>query len=285
MNTKHTTTASSKIEPVKGFSCQNVHFTWKDSEQPVDVLKDVSLQIHSGEFVSIIGPSGCGKTTLLNILGGVSKPDSGTVYLDGQILGSSKQGVTAPTTSDVGVIVQDYGLLPWLTVRGNVAFGMKMSGIPKNEQKNAIIELLSKVGLLDFANHYPHQLSGGMKQRTSIARALANQSQYLLMDEPFSALDFQTRLMMQEFLTDIWQQFKKTIVFITHHVEEAILLSDKIYLLSARPGTVLEEVTIDLPRPRNVADAKFNEYRNHITSYLQKEVLKSFEEQNAIPLG
>ena len=285
MKTTTSTTAHIRQESENGISCQDVYFTWKDSEPHVEVLQDVSLNVKNGEFVSIIGPSGCGKTTLLNVLAGISSPDSGTVYLEGQSLLAPKKGVTAATPNDVGVIFQDYGLLPWLTVRGNVAFGMKMSGVPKNEQKEAVNALLSKVGLREFASHYPHQLSGGMKQRTAIARVLANQSQYLLLDEPFSALDFQTRLMMQEFLTDIWGQFKKTIVFITHHVEEAILLSDKIYLLSARPGTVLEEVVIDLPRPRNVTDAKFNEYRNHITSYLQKEVVRSFDEQNAVPLG
>ncbi len=268
-----------------GISCRNVCFTWRDSEPTVDVLRDVSLDVKDGEFVSIIGPSGCGKTTLLNVLGGISRPDSGAVYLDGRPLLKPKKGVTAPTPNDIGVIFQDYGLLPWRTVRGNVTFGMKMSGIPKSEQEGAINELLSKVGLREFSSHYPHQLSGGMKQRTAIARVLANQSRYLLLDEPFAALDFQTRLMMQEFITGIWQKFNKTIVFITHHVEEAILLSDKIYLMSARPGTIVEEVVIDLPRPRNVADAKFNKYRGHITSYLQKEVVKSFEEQRTVALG
>ena len=138
------------------------------------------------------------------------------------------------------------------------------------------MDILKRVGLSDFANHYPHQLSGGMKQRTSIARVLATDAEFLLMDEPFSALDFQTRYFMQEFLLEVWQKFNKTIVYVTHHIDEALMLSDTIYFMTARPGRIVEEMKIDLPRPRNIADSKFIEYRTHIAKHLETEVMKIF---------
>lgn len=241
---------------------QHLSFSREEGKQHVlDVIHDTSLALNDGEFKTIIGPSGCGKTTLLSILSGLLRPDSGEVLLNGKSVGELTENLGLPTPSDVGVIFQDYGLFPWRTVAGNIAFGLEMSKVTKNEINKKVTDILERVGLSEFANHYPHQLSGGMKQRVSIARVLATDAQFILMDEPFSALDFQTRYFMQEFLLEVWKKFNKTIIYVTHHIDEAIMLSDTVYLMSSRPGKIVEEIKIDLPRPRNTNDPKFIEYR------------------------
>lgn len=258
----------------------HLYYTWdKGTPSALEVLRDTSLCVHNNQFKSIIGPSGSGKTTLLNILGGLLRPDKGVVLLNDEPMEKVSDRLGLPTPSDVGIIFQDYGLFPWLTVEGNVGFGLAVTHVPKVERNKKVEEVLRRVGLWDFRKHYPHQLSGGMKQRTSIARVLATDAEFLLMDEPFSALDFQTRYFMQEFLLEIWQKFNKTIIYVTHHVDEAILLSDVVYLMTARPGTLVEEIKINLPRPRDTSDPKFFEYRKHIIKFLEKEVKKVFEEQ------
>jgi len=208
----------------------------------VEAVRKVSMDVEPGQFVSIIGPSGCGKSTLLNMVAGFVQPSMGEVRVDGA-------AIKGPG-SDRGVVFQQYSLFPWLTVRKNVEFGLKMRGVPASNREPAARTLLGLAGLLAFANHYPDQLSGGMKQRVGIVRALATNPQVLLMDEPFGALDSQTRVVMQEILTNMWQQFRISVLFVTHDIEEAIFLSDKIYVMTARPGRIKAEIMVPLSRPR-----------------------------------
>ena len=208
----------------------------------IQAVKDVSFNVQPSEFVSLIGPSGCGKSTLLSIVAGFVKPSSGAALLDGVAI--TKPGL------DRGVVFQQYSLFPWLTVRRNVEFGLRMARVPRSKREVDARTLLSLSGLLSFENHYPDQLSGGMKQRIGIVRALATSPQVLLMDEPFGALDTQTRVVMQEILTNMWQKFRISVLFITHDIEEAIFLSDRIYVMTARPGRIKAEITVPLPRPR-----------------------------------
>ena len=208
----------------------------------VDAVSGVSVHVQPGEFVSLIGPSGCGKSTLLNVVAGFLQPSSGQALLDGQVI----HGPGA----DRGVVFQQYSLFPWMTVRRNVEFGLRMRGLSRSECETQARTLLGLAGLLSFENHYPDQLSGGMKQRVGIVRALATSPQVLLMDEPFGALDSQTRVVMQEILTNMWQQLRLSVLFITHDIDEAIFLSDRIYVMTARPGRIKSEMVVPLPRPR-----------------------------------
>ncbi|MDB5925829.1 MAG: sulfonate transporter ATP-binding protein [Betaproteobacteria bacterium] len=208
----------------------------------IEAVRGVSMDVEPGQFVSLIGPSGCGKSTLLNMVAGFVHPSDGKVLVDGE-------PIRGPG-SDRGVVFQQYSLFPWLSVRKNVEFGLKMRGVSAADREPAARTLLGLAGLLAFENHYPDQLSGGMKQRVGIVRALATNPQVLLMDEPFGALDSQTRVVMQEILTNMWQQFRISVLFITHDIEEAIFLSDKIYVMTARPGRIKAEITVPLARPR-----------------------------------
>ena len=227
----------------KGYiEVRDVCVSFGSGRTAVEAVKRVSLHVVPGEFVSIIGPSGCGKSTLLNAVAGFTLPASGVVMLDGV-------PVKGPG-SDRGVVFQQYSLFPWMTVRKNVEFGLKMQGMPLAERETQARTLLGLAGLLAFENHYPSQLSGGMKQRVGIVRALATSPQVLLMDEPFGALDAQTRSVMQEILTNMWQRLRLSVLFITHDIEEAIFLSDRIYVMTARPGRIKAELKVDLPRPR-----------------------------------
>jgi NitT/TauT family transport system ATP-binding protein len=210
--------------------------------QTTEAASRVSLEVKPGEFVSIIGPSGCGKSTLLNIVAGFIRPSEGEALLDGRPIGGPG--------ADRGVVFQQYSLFPWMTVRKNVEFGLKMQGLGQHQREIAARSLLGMTGLLSFENHYPDQLSGGMKQRVGIVRALATSPQVMLMDEPFGALDSQTRTVMQEILTNMWQQLQLSVLFITHDIEEAIFLSEKVYVMTARPGRIKAEIPIPLPRPR-----------------------------------
>ncbi len=208
----------------------------------LDAVSKVSLHVNPGEFVSLIGPSGCGKSTLLNVVAGFLDPSSGQTLLDGRTIDGPG--------SDRGVVFQQYSLFPWMTVRRNVEFGLKMQGMSASERQTQARTLLGLAGLLSFENHYPDQLSGGMKQRVGIVRALATSPQVLLMDEPFGALDSQTRVVMQEILTNMWQRLRLSVLFITHDIDEAIFLSDRIYVMTARPGRIKSEMIVPLPRPR-----------------------------------
>jgi NitT/TauT family transport system ATP-binding protein len=209
------------------------------------ILDDINLQLAPREFTCLVGTSGCGKSTLLNIIAGLLQPSSGEVLVDGR-------SVTGQPGSDRGMIFQGYTLYPWLTVAKNVAFGLQFQQLNKAEQRDRVHYFLDVVGLLDFAHSYPKQLSGGMKQRVAIARALANQPAVILMDEPFGALDAQTKEQMQEFLLELWTKTHVAILMITHDIEEAIYLSQRIYVLSSRPGRVRSAVTIPLPEHREL---------------------------------
>ncbi|WP_226504668.1 ABC transporter ATP-binding protein [Pseudomonas sp. MWU16-30317] len=208
----------------------------------VAVLDDFNLQVREGEFLSILGPSGCGKSTFLNILAGLTRKTGGQLDIDGQPL----QGINRSQ----GVVFQGYALLPWRNVLDNIAVGLEIRGVGKRERLERAREYLSLVGLDGFAARYPHELSGGMRQRVAIARSLAYQPDVLLMDEPFAALDAQTRENLQDELLRIWESYKKTIVFITHSLDEAIFLSDRVAVMTQRPGRIKEIFDIDLPRPR-----------------------------------
>jgi NitT/TauT family transport system ATP-binding protein len=212
----------------------------------VKALDGLSMHIRSGEFVCLAGPSGCGKTTVLHLLAGLAEPSVGEVLADGRpILGPDPGRV---------LIFQEGALFPWLTVRANVEFGLRFRGVPKAERTVKVLELLEKVHLADFAHSWIHELSGGMKQKVALARALAVDPAVLLMDEPFGALDALTRDMLHDELQEIWGQSSKTVLFVTHNVREAAVLGDRILVLSRSPGRVLAEFDVDLPRPRHMAD-------------------------------
>ncbi|KVM75386.1 ABC transporter [Burkholderia ubonensis] len=215
-------------------------------------LHDISFTTHRREFVCVIGPSGCGKSTLIRILAGLEAQTSGDVLLDGK-------PVRGPG-ADRGMVFQGYTLFPWLTVKKNVMFGLRMNGSSGGEAEREALQWLDLVGLARFADVYPHQLSGGMKQRVAIARALANRPRILLMDEPFGALDAQTRAKMQTHLLDIWRNIDVTILFITHDLDEAILLADRILVLKAHPGEVQELIEVPVPRPRGYAQVNTQEF-------------------------
>jgi NitT/TauT family transport system ATP-binding protein len=220
----------------------DISISFGEGSQALVALDDISFDVKPGEFVTLIGPSGCGKSTLLNMVAGFIQPRAGSLQLDGK-------AITAPG-ADRGVVFQQYSLFPWMTVQKNVEFGLKMQGRSAASRAPAARTLLGLAGLLPFCNHYPDQLSGGMKQRVGIVRALATSPQVLLMDEPFGALDSQTRSVMQQILTNMWQQFRISVLFITHDIEEAIFLSDRVYVMTARPGKIKAEIEIPLPRPR-----------------------------------
>src|SRR5260370_11991109 len=205
-------------------------------------VDDLSLEVADREFITIVGPSGCGKSTLLRVVAGLVRPGSGDVLLDGQ-------SITGPG-ADRGMVFQSYTLFPWLTVQGNVEFGPRLKHISADERARLASEYIDLVGLRGFERSYPRELSGGMMQRVAIARALANDPEVLLMDEPFGALDAQTLVIMQELLVTIWQRSPKTIVFVTHDIDEALFLGDRVYIMTARPGQIKQTLDVNLPRPR-----------------------------------
>jgi NitT/TauT family transport system ATP-binding protein len=238
-------------------------------------IEETSIRIGPGEFVCVLGPSGCGKSTLLNTVAGYVKSNSGEVRVDGEL-------VTKPGP-DRGMVFQQYSLFPWKTVKENVAFGPKMAGQSVTTAESVANTFLDMVGLSRFANRYPAELSGGMQQRVGIARALANYPRVLLMDEPFGALDAQTRVMMQESLLNIWKEFGATVLFITHDIDEAIFLADRVLIMSASPGRIIADLIVDLPRPRVqevTAEPAFAELKRQCISQIRAESLKAFEQQN-----
>ncbi len=233
-------------------------------------IENVSLQIKNKEFTTILGPSGCGKSTLLRIVAGLTKPTQGVVRLDGKIVSGPGQ--------DRGMVFQSYTLFPWLTVKENIQFGLELSGMEKSKQEEIVQEFIEKVGLKGFEGAYPKELSGGMKQRVAIARALANNPDILLLDEPFGALDAQTRSLMQELLTQVWEDLHKTILFVTHDVEEAIFLSDRVFVMTARPGKIKAEIEIPLERPRNYemkSTEAFMNLKKQALALIREEAIKA----------
>ena len=222
---------------------KNLSRIYEGNNGPVVALQDVNLTVEESEFVMIVGPSGCGKTTLINIIGGLDEATSGEVLLDGK-------PVSAPGV-DRGMVFQGYSLFPWLNVQKNIEFGLKMKGIPAAERADQAKKYIELVGLKGFETALPKQLSGGMKQRVAIARTLANEPEVLLMDEPFGARDAQTRVVMQELLADISRRTGTTILFITHDIDEAVLLGERVYVMSRRPGTVRDVIEVDIPGERS----------------------------------
>jgi NitT/TauT family transport system ATP-binding protein len=232
-------------------------------------LDHINLEVCAGEFVCIVGPSGCGKSTLLHLIAGLQPPNSGQILVDGK-------PVTSPGTDRI-LIFQDHGLFPWLTVAQNVEFGLKMKGVPKAERRDKVHHYLRLVHLAKFENSYIHQLSGGMRQRVAIARALATEPDVLLMDEPFAALDAQTRDLLHDELERIWSDAGCTIIFVTHNVREAVRLGDRVVLLTFRPGTVKSAFPIDLPRPRSLEDPEVALRARAVLDELRDEINRSLE--------
>jgi NitT/TauT family transport system ATP-binding protein len=252
---------------------QHVEHTFSTANGPLTALKDFNLEVADGEFVSIVGPSGCGKSTFLRILAGLMAPSAGEVKI------FPGEDPSKPLNN---VVFQEYAIFPWKKVIDNVAFGLQMRGYNKKERTEIARNWLERVGLRKFAQHYPHQISGGMKQRVSIARALANDPEVLLMDEPLGALDAQTRTVMQDELLHIWETYRKTVVYITHSIEEAVLLSDRVVLMTAHPGTQKAIFPVDIPRPRDLkttGTAEFAQLSYRIWESLRDEVIRTMEEQ------
>ena len=242
----------------------NLYKRYVTNEAEVLALQDINLAIQQGEFISLLGPSGCGKSTLLKIMGGLLNASQGTIEIDGK-------KVTKPGP-ERAFVFQDYALFPWLTVEANVEFGLEARGVPLAKRREVSGELLKVVGLQEFAKKYPHHLSGGMKQRVSIARALAVDPEILLMDEPFGALDAQTRSTMQEELLRIWKVYRKTVVFVTHSIEESIYLSDRIVIMTARPGRIKAVITVEGDRPRDMTAPAMIEMRRQVRAILGEEI-------------
>jgi len=239
----------------------------------VPALAVIDLAVGDREFVAIVGPSGCGKSTFLHIVGGFERPDAGTIARDGAPI--------AGPGPDRGMLFQDFALFPWRSVFGNVVWPLEIKKMPKRERQELTERQLAVVGLAAFRNHYPHELSGGMKQRVALARVLALDPAVLLMDEPFGALDAQNRELLQEELERVWESTQKTVLFVTHDIDEAVYLADRVIVFTARPGRIKEEIVVDLPRPRTIDIKKtpaFVALRNRVWDLLRDEVLTARRE-------
>jgi NitT/TauT family transport system ATP-binding protein/sulfonate transport system ATP-binding protein len=237
---------------------------------PTRALEPTSMIVEDNDFITVLGPSGCGKSTLLRIVAGLDRPTSGQVMLDGA-------PVTRPGP-DRGMVFQSYTLFPWLTVRENVCFGLREKGMTAPQQQKIAAHFIDRVGLRGFENHFPKMLSGGMQQRTALARALANDPKILLLDEPFGALDNQTRMLMQELLLGLWESERKTVLFVTHDIEEAIFMANRVAVMSARPGRIKSDVRIDLPHPRHYTvktTPEFSAYKARLTEEIRAESIKA----------
>ncbi len=238
--------------------------------RPTRALEPISLTVEDNDFITILGPSGCGKSTLLRIVAGLDSPTSGSILLDGQ-------PVERPGP-DRGMVFQSYTLFPWLTVRQNICFGLREKGMPEAQQRDISDYFIDKMGLHGFENHFPKMLSGGMQQRTALARALANDPKILLLDEPFGALDNQTRALMQELLLGIWETDRKTVLFVTHDIDEAIFMANRVVVMTARPGSIKCELRIELPRPRHYTvktTPEFSAYKARLTEEIRAEAIKT----------
>ncbi|PJE34839.1 ABC transporter ATP-binding protein [Pseudooceanicola lipolyticus] len=238
-------------------------------DEAIEAIRRIDLSVQENEFVSIVGTSGCGKSTLLNMIGGLDEPTGGEILIDGE-------PVEGPGRNR-GFVFQSYSLFEWMTVRANIRFALEKSALAAAEKDELVSHFIQAVGLTGFENTYPKQLSGGMKQRVAIARSLVYKPSILLMDEPFGALDAQTRGMMQELLLKVWEDHKVTVLFVTHDVDEAIFLADRVVVLGSRPGLVKREIQIELERPRNfeiVTDSQFSEYKREILTDIREETLK-----------
>ena len=253
-------------------TCQHLSHCYRTQAGSLTVLNDVTFSIQTQEFVSLVGPSGCGKSTLLKLLSGLIQPTAGRIRLDGSRQNGQPQQA---------MVFQEHGLFPWLTVRENVAFGLEARDVKARERLAQADYWLGEVGLTAFADSYPHHLSGGMKQRAALARACIVQPQILLMDEPFNALDAQTKWLMQEMLLQLWNAHRQTIIYVTHDIHEAILLSDRVLVMRGRPGTILQEISIPLPRPRNMLDKNspiIQELTQQIWHLLEADIRQNWQQ-------
>mgnify|MGYP002520367247 CR=1 FL=1 len=239
---------------------KNINKSFDGRGKNLSVLEDINLTIDDGEFVCLLGPSGCGKTTLLRLIAGLDNPTSGEIVANGEVVENP--------SGDRAVIFQQYSLFPWLTVLQNVTFGLEMSGGSKEENVKAAERYLKSVGLLEFKDSYPHELSGGMKQRVAIIRSLLNHTPVLLMDEPFSAVDMLNRHTLQEQLIGVWKRFETTILFVTHDVDEAVYLADKIVIMDKRPGRIKDVVEVPLERPRQRESREFLDFQDEVEKLL-----------------
>jgi NitT/TauT family transport system ATP-binding protein len=251
---------------------EHVGKQYRTSSGPVEALHDVSLAVGAGEFCTVIGPSGCGKSTLLGMLAGLVAADSGRVLVDGR-------PVTAPDPRRVATVFQDAGLFPWRTALENVEFGLELQGVPRERRRAVATELLGPLGLREFASKYPRELSGGMRQRVAIGRALAIDTQIVLMDEPFGALDEQTRLLMGEWLLDIWRRTRKTVVFVTHSLHEALALSTRVVVMTARPGRIKSVLELPMPYPRTMESPEMAALRARLWDEIRDESRRAMGER------
>jgi NitT/TauT family transport system ATP-binding protein len=252
-------------------SVQGVHKVFQSGGQDVYALKAIDLEVTRGEFVCLLGPSGCGKSTLLNAVAGFSLPSAGVITIDGE-------AIAAPGP-DRGMVFQEYALFPWMTVEQNIAFGLQIKGEPRPVIQDRVGNLLELLNLQDFRKRYPKDLSGGMRQRVAIARVLALDSPIMLMDEPFGALDALTRRNLQDELLRLWLELKKTILFVTHSIEEALYLADRTVVMTYRPGTIKRDLAIDLPRPRDVASPAFNTLKKELSQLLMEEQNRHIQDE------
>ncbi len=237
-------------------------YSTNETGRRLRIINDLSLEIEGSELVCLVGPSGCGKSTLLRLIAGLEQPDSGDIQVDGQPIDGPH--------ADRGMIFQDYALFPWRSVQKNVEFGLEIRGVPARDRGGVTAKLIHMVGLAGFENRFPHQLSGGMRQRVAIARALAADPKVILMDEPFASLDSQVRKQMQHELLRILQEARKTIVFVTHSVEEAVYLGDRVVVLTGRPARIKADYRLDLPRPRDPLDERFIAFRRLVLGLLER---------------
>ena len=262
----------------RAVSCVGVGKVWNAGRPGAhEALTDIALEIDPGEFVVLLGPSGCGKSTLLYLIAGLELPTSGAIRAHGE-------PVTGPAP-ERSLIFQETSLFPWLNVWQNVGFGLSVRGVRTEERKDTARQVLARVGLSEAFERRPDELSGGMRQRVAVARALAMQPKVLLMDEPFAALDVQTRVKMQGFLLDVWDASKASVLFVTHHMDEAIALADRVVVFTARPGRVKAIVPIDLPRPRDLTSPALLALRIELTALLQDEVDRAFAEQETMSVA
>lgn len=256
---------------------KNVHKVFQSDSGDVIALKDINLEIKDGEFVCLLGPSGCGKSTLLNAVAGFSLPSTGEIIVNGK-------RVTEPGP-DRGMVFQEYALFPWMSVADNITFGLRIKKEDPKKIKTKLDELLKMLKLTEFADRYPKDLSGGMRQRVAIARVLALDSPIMLMDEPFGALDALTRRSLQDELLKVWFEYKKTVIFVTHSIEEAIYLADRIVVMSYRPGTVKKDIIVDMPRLRNPTSPEFNALKKELSGLVMAEQMRFEDAHMGVTTG
>lgn len=260
------TEAEQQLKNTVHIRVENVSQVFESDSGPVHALEDISFTVESGKFIGLVGPSGCGKSSLLLMLGGLLHQTAGKLIV-------GDQEVKEPNPEEIGVVFQESSLLPWKTALENVEFPLKLRGVPVEERRQAAMAMLNLVGLDEFAQRQPHELSGGMKQRVAIARGFCQDPRLLLMDEPFAALDEQTRMTLGDELLHIWDKHKKTVVFVTHSLTEAVYLCDEVFVMSARPGRIIKKIQIDLPRPRTyemMATEKFGRLRDEMWQLIRK---------------